>query len=91
MTATIHVGHEQVHEDDVRRQPASDGDRLAAVRRLADHLDVVLQVEEGFQAHANDGVVVDEQHADLLAVRHVVASFAGSGLRGSPGSGRGRV
>ena len=40
------------------------GQRLAAVGRLADDLDVVLEVEEGAQALAYDGVVVGDQDAD---------------------------
>src|SRR5581483_8074268 len=40
--------------------------RLAAVGRLADHLDALL-LEQVAQARAEEGVVVDEQHARVGA------------------------
>ena len=49
---------------DVGRQPAGHRDALAAVGGLAHDLDVGQEVEEGAQAHPDDGVVVDEEHAD---------------------------
>ena len=43
--------------------------RLRPVRRLAHHLDVGLQFEEGAQALAHHGMVVHNQHGDLAVVR----------------------
>jgi hypothetical protein len=40
------------------------GDSLGAVGRLADDLDVGLQLEEHAEAHADDGMVVHDEHAD---------------------------
>ena len=60
----VHVRHQQVHQDDVRLEAAGHRHALGAVGRLADDLDVGLEVEEDAQAHPDDGVVVDDEHAD---------------------------
>ena len=60
----VHVRHEEVHEHDIRGQAAGHGHALGAVGGLAHDLDVGQEVEEGAEAHADDGVVVDEEHAD---------------------------
>ena len=49
---------------DVRLEPAGHRHALGAVGGLADDLDVGLQVEEDPQAHADDGMVVHDEHAD---------------------------
>ena len=46
----VHVRHQQVHQDDVRLEPAGHRHALGAVGGLADDLDVVLVVEEHPQA-----------------------------------------
>ena len=58
----VHAGHLDVHQDDVGPQLLGAGDALGAVRRLADDLDVVLDLQEGAQSAADHLVVVDEQH-----------------------------
>ena len=59
--------HHEVEQDHVGRVLRRGGDRLLAVAGLADHLDVVLQVEERPQALAHDRVVVGDQDADHAA------------------------
>ena len=53
----------EVHDHDVRAERLGRAERLAAVRRLANHLDVLEERQELAQAAADHGVVVDEQHA----------------------------
>ena len=49
------------------------GDTLVAVGRLADHVDVVLQLEERTQTAAYDRVVVGDEDADRVhrLLRHL--------------------
>ena len=72
----VHVRHQEVHEDDIRREPAGQGDALAAVGRLADDLDVVLEIEEDPKTHPDDGMVVDDQDPDPGALLHGASSGA---------------
>ena len=60
----IHVRHQEVHQDDVGLQPTGHRHALRAVGRLTDDLDVGQVVEEHAQAHPDDRVVVDDEHAD---------------------------
>ena len=60
----VELGHADVHQDDVGPQRAHLVDRLAAVRGLADDLDVGLGVEDHAEAGAHERLVVDEQDAD---------------------------
>ena len=53
----------EVHDHDVRAERLGRAERLAAVRRLANHLDVLEERQELAQAATDHGVVVDEQHA----------------------------
>ncbi len=67
----VDAGHLEVHQDHVGVERAGPGDALGAVGGLADHLDVVLHLQEGAQAAADDLVVVDQQDADRgQGVRH---------------------
>ena len=69
----VHVRHQEIHQHDVRREPAGHGHALRAVGRLAHDVDVGQEVEEGAEAHPDDGVIVDEEHANALdVVRHQV-------------------
>ena len=61
---TVQDGHDQVHQDDVRLERTGLVDRVAAVGRLADDLEVVVQSEEHAQPLTDDRVVVGEQDAD---------------------------
>ena len=70
----VHVRHQQVHQDDVRLEPAGHRDALAAVGGLADDVDVVEQVEERAKPRPDDGMVVDEQDADRLLRAHGLTS-----------------
>ena len=60
----VELGHPDVHQDDVRSQRANLVDRVAAVGRLADDLDLRLGVEDHPEAGADERLVVDEQNAD---------------------------
>ena len=64
--------HDEVHEHDVGLERRDRRERRLAVGRLADDLDVVLQLEERAQALAHDGVVVDDEDGDHA--RHLEAS-----------------
>ena len=61
---TVELGHADVHQDDVGLLLARERERLAAVARLADHPDVVLGVEEGAEAAADERLVVRKQDLD---------------------------
>ena len=56
--------HPQVHQDDVGREPLGHLDRLVAVHRRLDHLDVLKQVENQGEALADHPLVVGEQDPD---------------------------
>ncbi len=56
----VEVGHHQVHEHDVRRQLHGPLHGLVAVARVADDLDVGLELEVSAQSLAHDAVVVDD-------------------------------
>ena len=60
----VHVRHLDVHADHVRIQCGSELDGGPAVRRLADHLDLVLRAEDRAEAETDERLVVHEQHAD---------------------------
>ena len=55
----VGAGHLDVHQDHVGAQLLGRGRALVAVGGLADDLDVVLHLQEGAQAPADDLVVVD--------------------------------
>ena len=59
------AGHLQIHDHDVGRELADEPQRLAAVVRLADHLEALL-LEQAPEAAPEEIVVVDQQHAQLL-------------------------
>ena len=61
-----HFRHRQIKDGDVRLQRADAIDRDAAIRRLADHLDVGPVGEQRAQALAHCFVVLGDEHADLL-------------------------
>ena len=77
----VELGHADVHQHDVGLQPARHVDRLHAVDGLADHLDVVLGVEDHLEAGADERLVVGDHDAHA----HAVAS---SGSRGRGGGQR---
>ena len=71
----VHLWHADVHQDDVGSQLVDELDRLDAVRRLADDLEV-LAAEEGSERTAEAVVVVDHEDAYATgqgkgALRHV--------------------
>ena len=60
----VGTGHPDVHQDHVGPQFHGAGHALGAVARLADHLDVALDLQERPQTPADHLMVVDQQHAD---------------------------
>jgi hypothetical protein len=56
----VDVRHADVHDDDVRVRTQDELDRLAAVLRLTDDLDVVGGIEHRANAAAHDRLVVDD-------------------------------
>jgi hypothetical protein len=64
------VGQPDVHHDDVGLEGPGAGDRFGDAAGLGDDLEVVVGLEHGPQAAADDLVVVDEQDAH----RHVLVS-----------------
>src|SRR5690606_6837218 len=59
----VDARHAQVHEHDVRAQPAGHGHRLVAVAGLADDFDVVFGGEHARQPGADDRMVVHQEQA----------------------------
>ncbi len=60
----VEDGHADVHQHDVRPCAQAEVDRPVAVPGLADHLEVVLGLEEHPEAGADEGLVVDDGDAD---------------------------
>ncbi len=59
----VEARHADVHEDDRRAQAPRLVDGLAAVGRLAHHLDVRRRLEQLAKAGADQGLVVGDEHA----------------------------
>ena len=56
----VHVGHHEIHDDDVRIRLPRLADAALAVLRVADDREVGFRVDERGEAHAENGVVVDD-------------------------------
>ncbi len=83
----VRAGHAHVHEHDVRRERGRLRDARLAVPGLADDLDVVLGGEDHAEAHAQQGLVVDEQHPDRCPrSRHVRSRPSSRAPAWRPGS-----
>jgi hypothetical protein len=54
--------------DDVGHLLLRHADRVAAVAGLADHVDVGLLLEDHLEPAAEQGVVVDDHHADRVCL-----------------------
>ena len=67
----------EVHDHDVRAERLGRAECLAAVGRLADHLDVLEERQELAQTTADHGVVVDEEHASGRTRAHRCADALG--------------
>ena len=63
---SVHPAHEDVHQDDLRVTGDGEVDRLLPARRLADHLDAIVALEEHRQGVREQPVVVHDEHADGL-------------------------
>lgn len=62
--------HDEVHKDDVRRARFHQANRLLAVRRVADDVHVVDDLEQATKPAPNDGVIIDDEDADPLGLTH---------------------
>ena len=67
----VHLGHVDVHQDDVREELGGHLQRLGAGCSRSDHLDVLLEPEKLRQVVARLRDVVHDQDADLVAHRPV--------------------
>jgi hypothetical protein len=65
----IEAGHADVHQHHVRAEPPTLGDRVRPVVGLADHLEVVLGIEDQSEPRTHQGLVVDDDHPYEAAVR----------------------
>lgn len=74
----VHHRHQQIHEDDVGQQVSRQFDGLLTVGSLANHLELVLGVEEHPKALTHDAVIVDHENAD----GHLAAKTYSSGWMG---------
>lgn len=64
----IHIGHVQVHENDVRRELGDEFDSRLAIFRFTDDLNIGEGVEIAGQAETHNAMVVHEDEGDW--VRH---------------------
>ena len=88
----VHVRHRDVHEDDVGPQRVRVGDRLEAVRRLADDRELRPLIEHLPQRAPDRRVIVDDENPERVRGRAAVVDRrcrAGQ-LRGSSRSRRRR-
>ena len=76
----VDTGHPEVHQDHVRTQAARELDRLGAVGRLADDLELGVAREHAAQAVADDRVVVDDEEPDR---RHDRPTMPGATIAGT--------
>ena len=63
----IELGHADVHQHDVGLELADLLDGVEPVGRLANHLEVVLRVEDHAEAGAHQRLVVGDQQSDAQA------------------------
>src|SRR5215203_2909885 len=61
---SVHLSHREVHHDNVRIHALGERNSLAAVRRLADYLNVLCGAENCLHSRPNHRVVVGENHLD---------------------------
>jgi hypothetical protein len=74
---SIHPGHHQVHDHDVRcpplpGQPVDSVEGLLSTRRFADDVDVRDHLEERPHASADDCMVVDQIHTNRMVATIVI-------------------
>ena len=60
----VTAGHPDVHQHHVGTQRGAHGDGGGPVGGLANHLDIGFALEDQAEAHPDEGVVVDQEHAD---------------------------
>ena len=65
----VHLGHADVHEDDVGLLARDELDRLDAVGGLADDLDVVGRAQQHREAAAHERLIVGDRDPDRIVTR----------------------
>jgi hypothetical protein len=76
---TVHGRHHHIHQHHVGVEGANLGDRRDPVAGVAHHLNIGLAGEQRLDARADQGLVIDDQDADLLT--HRGSSSIGSTMR----------
>jgi len=66
---SVQTRHGHIHQDDVRTQLPHLLHGLLTIRSLTDHLDVRLHLKQARHPITDDGMIIRQQHADLLAGR----------------------
>jgi uncharacterized membrane protein YdfJ with MMPL/SSD domain len=69
------MGHDKVHDDDVRFESRHLVECLEPVGSLSHDVDIGLAREESVNALPQDGVIVDEQHLDCFVVMLLAILF----------------
>ena len=69
----VHLRHQQIQQDDVRIEPGCQIYGFEAVRSLSDHFHVLLHLDEHAQSLADNGMVIQHNHADFLSRRDRIA------------------
>src|SRR6185437_12263162 len=77
---TARCGQRQVHQDDVWRGHARHLEPGTSVGGLADHVEVAFAAQDVRDAHAEEGVVVDDQDPDPVGGYPAAASLAALSL-----------
>ena len=71
------MGHDQIHDDNVRIEMRGLADRFIAVFGFSYHKNIFLCAEKGCKSYADDGVVVCNKYSDFAH------EFNFAGLSGS--------
>ena len=67
---SVHSGHADVHQDDVRLELARAGDGFGPVACLADDVHVRFRFEDHPEARSDEALVVCQEDADHGSVRN---------------------
>src|SRR5680860_640627 len=69
----VHVGHADIHDDQVRTLLLQPGKSLASCRCLGDYDDVRFRIQDLSQAFPEKDMVISKDYADLIA--HMPVSY----------------
>jgi hypothetical protein len=62
----IHRGHREIHGGDIGQMLAKALDRLHTVARLSNDLHVLFAIDDGYDSHTQQRMVVDDQYCHTL-------------------------